>query len=41
VVAEEVKQETSQQANSGWHVLVKNINLNNNNLSFENDNSPN
>jgi len=40
VVAEEVKQETSQQANSGWRVLVKNINLNNNNLSFENDNSP-
>lgn len=40
LVAEEAKQETKQQAESGWRVLVKNINLNNNNLAYENDNEP-
>ena len=40
LVAEEVKQETKQQVKSGWRVLVKNIQLNNNNLAFANDNEP-
>jgi translocation and assembly module TamB len=40
LVTEEAKQETKQQAESGWRILIKNINLNNNNLAFENDNEP-
>jgi translocation and assembly module TamB len=40
MVAEEAKQETKQQAESGWRVLVKNISFNNNNLAYEDDNQP-
>ena len=40
LVAEEAKQETKQQAESGWRILIKSINLNNNNLAYENDNEP-
>jgi translocation and assembly module TamB len=40
VVAEQAKQETEQQAKSGWRILVKSIQLNNNNLAFANDNAP-
>ena len=40
LITEEAKQETSQQAKSGWRVLVKNVDLNNNNLAYENDNEP-
>jgi hypothetical protein len=39
-VAEEVKQETQQQANAGWRVFVKNIAINQNNFAFSNDNAP-
>ncbi|HUQ66111.1 MAG TPA: hypothetical protein VM101_08150, partial [Flavitalea sp.] len=40
IVAEEVKQETEQQVKSGWRVLVKSIELNNNNFTFTDDNAP-
>ena len=40
LVAEETKQETKQQVKSGWRVLVKDIELNKNNLAFQNDNEP-
>ncbi|MBL7700403.1 MAG: translocation/assembly module TamB domain-containing protein [Chitinophagaceae bacterium] len=39
LVAEDAKQET-QQAQKGWRVEVKEIQLNNNNLAFTNDNEP-
>lgn len=40
IVAEEAKQETEQQANAGWRVVVKNINIDNNNFAFVNENEP-
>ena len=40
LVAEEAKQETEQQTKSGWRVVVKDIQLNNNNIAFANENEP-
>ena len=40
VVAKEVKQEAKSQAEAGWKIYVSNIDLQNNNLQFDNDNEP-
>ncbi len=40
LVKEQVKQETKQQASTGWIIKVNNIELNNNNIAFINDNEP-
>lgn len=39
-VAEATQQQAAQQTKSGWRVLVKNLELNNNNIAFVNDNEP-
>ncbi|MBK5271499.1 MAG: hypothetical protein JJE22_10845, partial [Bacteroidia bacterium] len=40
VVVKEAKQEAQSQAEAGWRIRVASINLNNNNLQFDDDNSP-
>lgn len=40
IVAKEVEQEATKQTKSGWVLIIKKINFNNNNLAFENDNEP-
>jgi hypothetical protein len=40
VVEKEVEQELETQANAGWRIKAGSIDLNNNNLRFDNDNSP-
>lgn len=40
IVEKEVEQEVKSQAQAGWRIQVASLNLNNNNLQFDNDNSP-
>jgi len=40
VVVKEAKQEVKSQAQAGWHIKVASVNLEKNNLQFDNDNTP-
>ena len=40
IVVKEVKQEAKSQVEAGWRITASTINLENNNLQFDNDNSP-
>ena len=40
VVEEEIEKEAKSQVEAGWRIAVSNINLENNNLQFDNDNAP-
>lgn len=40
VVKKTVKRDTTLQTSSGWRIIVKKIELNNNNLAFADDNTP-
>jgi translocation and assembly module TamB len=40
VVIKEVKQEAKSQVEAGWRIQVANIDLENNNLQYDNDNNP-
>jgi translocation and assembly module TamB len=40
IVAKEVKKEVESHGEAGWNIKLQSVNLNNNSLQFDNDNSP-